>query len=390
MSIVIFGDAFSFPEGNAATNRVYTYAKGFIENGINVHIICFTSEYLDNCDGTVDGIKYYHPFGQQLRNKYFIIRRLQKLLKYYKTFQLIKAIFKVEKIIALNNWSELFITNLFAWFLTRVFKMKLIIECSEHPLRRYQNGIFKKMLGFIKFNIEARLFDGAFCISSYLIDFYQTYRIKQRKLFLVPSTVDPSRFIKVRERPFAFRYIGYFGSLTIDRDNVDLLIRSFANISNFHSDVHLILGGFCPTADYNIIISLISDLNINSKVILLGYLSRNEITRYITHADILVMVRKRDIKSQASFPSKLTEYLSTALPVVTVKTGEISDYLTDNINAFVVDPGDCDALTKKIDFVLRNYDYAKKVGNKGKELTDTIFNYKVQAKRMIDFIYMLN
>jgi hypothetical protein len=39
MSVVIFGDVFTFPEGNAATNRVYTYAKGFIENGIDVHVI---------------------------------------------------------------------------------------------------------------------------------------------------------------------------------------------------------------------------------------------------------------------------------------------------------------------------------------------------------------
>jgi hypothetical protein len=41
MSIVIYGDVFTFPECSAATNRVYTYAKGFIENGISVHVICF-------------------------------------------------------------------------------------------------------------------------------------------------------------------------------------------------------------------------------------------------------------------------------------------------------------------------------------------------------------
>jgi hypothetical protein len=34
MAIVIFGDNFSFPEGDASTNRVYTYARGISENGI--------------------------------------------------------------------------------------------------------------------------------------------------------------------------------------------------------------------------------------------------------------------------------------------------------------------------------------------------------------------
>jgi hypothetical protein len=51
MSYVIFGDTFTFPDGNASTNRVYTYAKGFKENGMNVHIICFRNDYLDNFSG---------------------------------------------------------------------------------------------------------------------------------------------------------------------------------------------------------------------------------------------------------------------------------------------------------------------------------------------------
>jgi hypothetical protein len=38
MAIVIFGDNFSFPEGNAATNRIYTYAKGFTENNVNTFV----------------------------------------------------------------------------------------------------------------------------------------------------------------------------------------------------------------------------------------------------------------------------------------------------------------------------------------------------------------
>ena len=46
MSVVIIGDMFSFPEGDAATNRVLTFAKGFLENGQKVHVICFGNEYI--------------------------------------------------------------------------------------------------------------------------------------------------------------------------------------------------------------------------------------------------------------------------------------------------------------------------------------------------------
>ena len=73
MAYVIFGDSFTFPEGDAATNRVYAYSKGFTENGIAVHVICFRNDYIDEHTGETGGIKYYHPFGQTTRSNYFII-----------------------------------------------------------------------------------------------------------------------------------------------------------------------------------------------------------------------------------------------------------------------------------------------------------------------------
>ena len=65
MAYIILGDTFTFPDGNAATNRVYSYAKGFKENGINVHVICFRNDYMDESNGESHGINYYHPFGQK-------------------------------------------------------------------------------------------------------------------------------------------------------------------------------------------------------------------------------------------------------------------------------------------------------------------------------------
>ena len=142
------------------------------------------------------------------------------------------------------------------------------------------------------------------------MDYYKDQGFPQSKLFHIPSTVDPERFSIKTERPFPNPYIGYFGGLTIKRDNIDLLIKSFSQISNKYPDLQLVLGGFCLEKEKEQIMNLIQNLQIPGRVILLEYLSRNEITRYITNAKILVMVRSNDLKSQASFPSKLTEYLS--------------------------------------------------------------------------------
>ncbi len=386
MSIVIFGDLFSFPEGSAATNRVYTYAKGFIENGIDVHVICFSNDYIEASDGVVDGIFYYNPFGQSIRHKYLIVRRWQKFLKYIKTIYLIKRLNKKSRITALNVWTNRFTTNLFAWLLVKLNKIKLISECSEHPLRFYQGGKFRQNQGRLKIYLESLLFDGIFCISRYLCDFYKNIGTANSKLFLVPSTVDPGRFIKTGIKPFPFRYVGYFGSLTFDRDNIDLLINAFAIVSSDHPEIHLVLGGFCSFKVRKELESMINRLNLNSKTHILSYLSRNEIQKYVVHTDLLVMVRSNDLRSQASYPSKLTEFLATSNPVITVNVGEISDFLDDGINAFIVPPGDIDSLAEKLIYVLNNFEVAKQVGVKGKELTESVFNYNFQAKRMIGYI----
>ena len=390
MAFVIFGDNFSFPEGNASTNRVYTYAKGLIENGVGVTVICFENEYVDDQEGITESIRYYHPFGQTQRSKYLIIRRWQKFMKYFKAITLLRKISKTEKIDTIMVYTMRLSTHVFAWYLSNITGSKLVKECSEHPLIYYQKGRLKKIEGFFKLKIESRLCDGIFCISHFLIDFFKRNGVPQNKLFLIPSTVDPTRFSQNGESPFLHPYIGYFGGLTFNRDNVDVLIKSFALLTNNHPDLNLILGGFCSEKELEQIKNLINDMNLSSKVTVLEYLSRTEIIRYIVHSEILVMVRAKDLETQASFPSKLTEYMATSKPVVTVKVGEIPDYLTDGVDSFLVEPGDTSELAEKLDYILNNYDFALKIALNGKKLTTTTFNYNFQAKRIIRFLETLN
>ena len=101
------------------------------------------------------------------------------------------------------------------------------------------------------------------------------------------------------------------------------------------------------------------------------------------------MVRNTNLESEASYPSKLTEYLSTSIPVVSVNVGEISNYLTDRETAFLVEPGNADQLATQLDYVLSNYQFATEVGKRGKELTETVFNYLTQCKRMYAYIKTL-
>lgn len=389
MTIVIFGDSFTFPEGNSATNRIYTYAKGFTENNVNTYVICNRNDYLTDGNGVIDRIQYFNPINQSERSSSFFKRNWYKAAKYLNTIRLIKRIHKKDKITAILTDTHDSSTHLFSYYLSRLINAKLIVEKSEHPLRLFQKNALNKVRGLIKLKVESHFCDGILCISRFLVDFYKDQGLPQGKLFLTPSTVDPGRLTATGEKPVPYSYIGYFGGLTFYRDNIDVLIKAFVQISNKHPDVHLVIGGFCTDAEREQLKNLILDLKISSKVNLLEYLPRAEIVSYIVHSDILVMVRARDFETQASFPSKLPEYLGTSKPVITVDIGEISDYIIDGVNSFLVEPGDSIGLAEKIDFVLSNYESALEVAQQGKQLTNTVFNYKFQTKRIIGFINSL-
>ncbi len=386
MSIVIFGDNFSFPEGNAATNRVYTYAKGFAENNVNSYVICFSNDYLENGNGIVEKIQYFHPLNQNKRSNSFFIRNWFKFTKYVNTIRLLKRINKEDKIEAIITYTKKSVTHLFSFYLSRIIGTKLIIENNEHPLRYYQSGFIKRAIGKTKLAIELKSFDGILLITQHLIDFYKSKSISEKKLLLVPSTVDPGRFEKEKSKNIAYKYIGYFGSIDFDRDNVDLLINSFSMISEKYNDIHLVLGGMYSDVEKKLLLDLVKSLKIESKVHLLKYLSRDEIIQYMVDSYIIVMVRSNDIHTDASFPSKLTEFLSIGNPMISVSVSEIPKYIEDGVNGFLIKPGDTIGLSEKLEFVLNNYQFASEVAQKGKELTGSVFNYRYQAKRIIEFI----
>ncbi len=386
MTYIIIGDSFTFPDGDAATNRVFTYAKGFVENGINVYVIGFRNDYLPVNEGEINGIRFVHPFNRNTRHRNFFVRRWQKFHKYFSAIRLLRKIGKLDRIEQLTVYSTRFMTHFFAWFLSILLKAKLLKECSEHPLRLHQGNYFRKTFGYLKFRSEAYLCDGIICISRFLVDFHRREGIPESKLILVPSTVDPSRFEGAADNPLPYRYIGYFGALTFKRDNVDLLLKAFQPVSAKYPEYYLVIGGPGTQHERKLISDLAQELGIATKFKLLDYMPREEITKYIMGADLLVMVRGKDMESEASFPSKLTEYLAASKPLITVNVGEIPDYLADGMNTFLVPPGNKAALTSKIEDVINDYDSAVSIAKKGKELTNTVFNYSFQACRIIGFV----
>ena len=388
-SIIIIGDSFTFPDGNAATNRVYTYARGFIESGVKAQIVCFRNDYLESYAGEVDGITYYYPFRQAFRSPYFLLRRWHNILKHYNTLRILKEIKRDHSIVAVIAYTVRMSTFIYVWLLSFIFRTNLLLERSEHPLKELKRRP-AIMAGYIKTFIEAVLSNGIICISDYLRKFYRSVGASEKKLLIIPSTVDFTRFEGTFVSPFDFRYICYCGSLTYTKDGVHILLESFSRITGKHPDVRLVLIGKADTReDEHSLRALAQRLGIDQKTHFTGVLSRDDIPTYLCNAEVLVLSRPRSIVADAGFPSKVTEYLSTGKPIVVTRVGDIPLYLTDNVNAFLAEPDNIDDFANKMDYVLSNYQSSLKVGIKGRELVASTFNYRFQSKRIIEFLKMM-
>lgn len=387
MSLVIFGDRFTFPEGNAATNRVYTYAKGCVENNVNVTVVCFGNDYSPHSEGSTEGISFYNLYGIKSRESGRLLSVWHKIIKYFKATFLLKRLNENEKILAIHLYTNRFVVEVFLFIIARLIGTRITLERSEHPFQDFGQSIVERIRLRFVLACEPKLFDGVLCISNYLAEFYRNKGFDEKKILIIPSTVDTGRFTGAALSPLQFEYVFYCGSLTILKDGVDILIKSYSKISEKYSELLLVLAGKGDTVEEETEIrKLVDDLGMGDRVIFLGPVPRNEIPRYLVHAKVLALARPSSFIADAGFPSKLTEYLAAGKPAVVTKVGEIPYYLNDNETAFLADPDDVSAFAGKMESVLDNYDSALIVAQRGQELTRNIFNYNTQVLRLIDFM----
>ena len=66
--------------------------------------------------------------------------------------------------------------------------------------------------------------------------------------------------------------------------------------------------------------------------------------------------------------------------------GEISDYLTDHVNAFIAKPGIIESLTKKLRESLENPELSSLIGLEGKKTSEKYFDNKVPGRKNLTFI----
>ena len=378
-----------FPIGMAGSNRIMTYAKGLLENNCNVSVICMkTTErsnkvYNTSASGIIDGIFYKYSGGKTIISSSLFKRRIDDFNGLLRTCI---DLFKENKI----NKTDAIIFYSFSsrvlpiYFITRLKSILFLIEESELPSVYTKRMFFLWRFLFNRFYYH--FFDGLLLMTKRLIKYFVEEKGMKTPYLHVPMTVDFSRFDLDKKETIS-EYIAYCGVLNNSKDGVDLLIEAFSMLAKDFPGINLyLIGDAASDEEYELYIKKVKQNNLAKRVIFTGRISKEDMPELLLNASILVLARPKSIQAEGGFPTKLGEYLATGKPVIVTKVGEIPDYLTDGVNAFMAEPGSIDSLYCKMKTILLDYTHALVIGENGKKTAMEYFNYKTQTKNIVSFI----
>lgn len=381
-----------FPLGMASTNRIMNYAKGLSENGCFVSIYCIKPTekpdkiFNKEAYGQINPfLKYKYLSGTSVLSSKYLNRQIQYIKGVINMCFEILSEKKNKKSTAILYYAFNPIPAILLFIITKLKRIQFYKEVSEFPIFHEKNlsGLNKFLFRHFHYN----LFDGLFVMTQRLIYYFQEEKKIKTKYVHLPMTVDYHRFFNKYQDKDNANYIAYCGILNNQKDGTDILLKAFAKISNEFPQLKLnLIGDVNSEAERREYNEIIKKYSLEDRIFFTGRVSNDLIPELLCKAKILVLPRPESLQAEGGFPTKLGEYLSTGNPVIVTKVGEIANYLTDKVNSFLIEPGNIDVLANEIRFVLNNYEEARKIGEKGKEIVLENFNYNIQAKKIIKFI----
>lgn len=170
------------------------------------------------------------------------------------------------------------------------------------------------------------------------------------------------------------KYIFYEGGLDV-RKNVPKLIEAFAIIVKKHPDIKLyIAGNYFKSPIIPYIPALIKQYKLEDNVVMIGYISDQDLLRYIKYAEVLVYPSLYE-----GFGIPILEGFSLGTPVVTSNLGAMKELGSDAV--VTVNPKSAKSIAKGIENVLNDDLLRQSIIHKGTERLND-FNWQTSAKNL--------
>ena len=378
----------AYPVGMAATNRIHLYAKGLLEMGNEVRIFIPRPTELHGkiknteAKGKHDGVNFQYACNP-VKSKSFLKRRIQNAISFL-SFLGFFIRFNPDVILTVSND---FRDTLFAKVCSVVVRSTFVREKNEVPFHRLNDISEKRKRRIIA---EFKLFHGIIVISDTLRDFFIKDLSLKVKILEVPILIDSQKHVLSSQgKRQVEQNLVYTGSLINRKDGILVIMEAFSEIADRYPDVRLVMtGDINGSPDKAEILEYLEAHNLKTRVDLVGFVTKEELNRLTSTATALLLAKPDNRQNRYNMATKVGEYLLTGRPVVLSSVDPVCNQLAHRVDAFIVHP-DSSEFAEELRFILDNPGRAGEIGSKGQKKAYQLFDYKVHATRMNNFLKAL-
>lgn len=315
MKILYIG-GFEMPDKNAAAQRVLSMAKAMREHGHDISFLGITKSRINS--GEVDSFAFEavdYP------------NSTKAWIKYAAGCGVLDYISKAAPaVVILYNYPAL-------------AQERIIRHCHQSGIKVLgditewydSKGLIKRVDTFVRMCYSNRRLDGVIAISRYLADYY-----RECKIICVPPMVDISeskwKNAETEELMGRIKLI-YVGRPGTGKDRLDYIINGI--IASGAGKYKLDIVGI-NEAEYNSIYGSVPNID-SLLVVFHGMLPHKDAVALLKKSDFQIFFRNPVRVNNAGFPTKFVESISAGVPVITNKISNISDYVHDRNNSFIID-----------------------------------------------------
>lgn len=363
-----------YEPNSAATNHLLAYAQGIAECGIKVLIIYLhKTKSEDIYIGEIPNVSFRYIWKEnKVSNKYV---------------SFVFSVFKCRNL--LKRDIPVYVCGLPMYFpIIQKKGVRFFHERTENPdsLGDF-DGLFGRLLK-MNYGRCLRKCDGLFVITPSLKEYYQQeFRLAKDKVFVANMVVDANRFAGLCDDD-PNNWITYCGMISEWKDGISDLLKAFSITHSEHPEYKLIIAGTFQNEQVKEQVELLlNELKIREYVDFKGVVKSDNMPQLLKSSKILALPRPKQKQKAFGFATKIGEYLMTARPVVMTDVGDVSYYLQDGVSVILAEPNNHTSFAEKLSWVIEHPYEASEIGENGKQVALESFNYKIEAKKIVDVIF---
>lgn len=374
--------------GMAAASRIRCLSKSILEEKVFVKVLITKQTKLpiaSEREGIFEGIPYkYVGKKQNNRRSYNPLRYIDYLIDDYKLYHYLKNNIKEGDVI-LSYGCTIF-HSFINILLAHKKKCLFFRDLCEYPFATTKERYLNKLQRYILFKYQFKLYDGVIAISDALVQISKQYCNKNCLIIKVPILVDFNNYsIEDKSNESSIPYIFHSGTLTEQKDGFVGMVEAFGKCcEKSQKPIRFISTGDLEKSPNKIQIKqLINKYNLYEKIIFTGFLTDDELKKYLQKASFVIINKSLNLQNTYCFSTKLGEYLAAGKAPIITRVGEAINWINDKVDSLIIEPDNTEILSDAILLLLEHPDLREKLGNNARITCKEKFDYRIWGKQIV-------